>query len=241
MLANPSAGTWIEGITSSNQYPFGGGDGSSQAQAYEISTPEQLAQLSYNTKNGEYYTNKYFVMINDIDLVGKDWVKIGTDQTAGFNGYFDGNNHKIHNLTISSLHFNKSHGHGLFGSLLSSGVIANLTIESGLISPEETPENNVDFGGIAGYSAGLILNCINKATIAVPFDDVWIRAGGITGSSDYSASVKNSYNQGNISIGNLGFAGGIVGEHLNGTENTTYDNCHNSGDINGTNWIHKFY
>ncbi|MDH7478572.1 MAG: right-handed parallel beta-helix repeat-containing protein, partial [Syntrophomonadaceae bacterium] len=52
---------WSDLIFSTSQYPFGGGDGSSEEQAYEISTPEQLAQLAYNVNAGNNYLNRFFV------------------------------------------------------------------------------------------------------------------------------------------------------------------------------------
>jgi hypothetical protein len=90
---------WTDGITDTNQYPFGGGNGTSQVQAYEISTPEQLAQLAYNVNAGSDYSNKYFKLTADIDLLGKEWTPIGyrfyPGAERGFNGIFDGNNKTI--------------------------------------------------------------------------------------------------------------------------------------------------
>ena len=228
--------TWADGITTTNQHPFGGGDGTSPAEAFEISSSYQLAQLAYNVNNGNAYSGTYFKLTSDLDLSGKEWVRIGKDYTNGFNGVFDGNQHKIEGLTITRLHLGNGYGHGLFGVLLSEGEISNLTIQSGEIHPVQTPESNVGFGSIAGYSFGQIKNCQNFVDITADFDDVWVLAGGIAGMSDYGADFMNCVNAGDVTIGNLGFAGGIIGYHLNGTDQTFYSNCHNSGTISGTSY-----
>jgi hypothetical protein len=228
--------TWADGITTSDQYPFGGGDGTSASEAFEISSPYQLAQLAYNVNNGNTYSGRYFKLTSDLDLSGKEWVRIGKDYTNGFNGTFDGNEHKIEGLTITRLHLGIGYGHGLFGVLLNEGEISNLTIQSGVFHPSETPESNVGFGSIAGYNFGQIINCHNFVDLTADFDDVWVFAGGIAGMSDYGADILYCSNAGDVTIGNLGFAGGMIGYHLNGTDQTFYSNCHNSGAISGTGY-----
>lgn len=234
--ATPSPDIWGSEIIGVDMYPFGGGDGSSASQAYEISTPEQLAQLAYDANHGNVYSGKYFTLTADLDLSGRNWTKIGNGYYNGFDGTFDGNGHKIDGLTITRSQSDTTYGDGLFGVVSSNGVIKNLTIESGLITQEGVPGYDVIFGGITGYNYGTIINCVNKATIRAEVDNVWVYGGGMAGMSDWSASFINCRNEGDITIGNLGFAGGIIGYHLNGGANTRYENCHNSGNISGTDF-----
>jgi len=228
---------WGIGIGSTNDYPFDGGDGTSMEEAYEISTANQLAQLAYNVNNGDSYTGKYFKLMNDIDLSEKEWVPIGVGYNKAFNGTFDGKGYTIEGLTITLPH--SGNGYGLFGYVQENGVISNVNMGNGLITFNESPGSSKGFGGIAGYSDGFITNCTNKVDIILNYND-WSYAGGIVGmgnsdinSYNWSGSIDGCYNEGSITIGDRGSAGGIIGDQLNANQYTYFNNCGNSGEIIG--------
>ncbi len=81
---------------------YAGGTGTN-IDPYLISTPEQLALLAHQI-NHDSNTEKCFKLTNNIDLAGHDWVPIGigaTDARKRFEGWFDGNNKVIFNMTIT--------------------------------------------------------------------------------------------------------------------------------------------
>jgi len=225
---------WGIEIESTDLYPFDGGDGTSEATAYEISTENQLAQLAYNVNNGNNYSGKYFKLTSDIDLSGKEWVPIGKDYNHRFMGNFDGDNFKIEGLTITTISY--SENYGLFGYLGENGDVSNLIIESGKIELTESPANSIGIGGVAGYSTGLISNCTNKIDIIADHNSE-IYAGGIVGignsSTSWSGKIENCYNEGDIILGDKGAAGGIIGAQFNSNSYTYIRNSSNKGNITG--------
>ncbi len=68
---------------------------------YRIETPRQLAWVAQKVNDG---TLKYkvFILMDDIDLAGKEWTPIGNGSNA-FTGCFRGNNNTISNLTITGM------------------------------------------------------------------------------------------------------------------------------------------
>lgn len=83
---------------------FAGGDGTEQS-PYLIETPEQLAKIANDVHLGNStYSGVYFELAADIDLAGNNWLPIGYNMTGNsniiFDGHFEGNGHKIMNLTV---------------------------------------------------------------------------------------------------------------------------------------------
>ena len=89
-----AANTW-DGASVSEE--FSGGDGS-ERNPWQIHSPQDLALLSRQVNEGEAFTGQYFILMNDIDLGGKEWSPIGTSDDISFRGTFDGNSHLISNL-----------------------------------------------------------------------------------------------------------------------------------------------
>ena len=229
---------WTDGIASNNQFPFGGGDGSSLAQAYAISSPEQLAQLAYDVNAGNNYQNKYIVLTADINLTGRQWVPIGKAYGVRFEGNFDGCGHSISGLTMT-----KSSGadaYGLFGNNGISGVIADITVLSGEITFTVSP-GSYSFGTIAGHNLGLVDSCVNKIDVtAILGESDWTYVGGIVGTGEadsssyaWSGRISNCRNEGTVTLGPLGSVGGIIGNQWGGNTYTRIINCSNIGDVTG--------
>lgn len=97
---------------------------------FEISTPEQLATLTYyvDTYPRDEEDDQFFVyveILNDIDLEGYNWAPLGDDSRADymeghlFKGIFCGNGYVIRNLTIN----NGGYCSAFFGEIYSSTVV----------------------------------------------------------------------------------------------------------------------
>ena len=191
------------------------GTGTSEDEPYEISTADQLKQLSVYVNGGQDCANTYFRLMADINLDGSaenPWMPIGNDGTR-FKGSFDGNNHTVSGLYIDIFADNV----GLFGYINSEGTVKNLGV-SGYI---KASSSNSEVGGIAGTSYGTITGCHSACEI---------EGGGYTGGivGWNRATVSDCYNTGSISDAER--AGGIVG-HNSGN----ISDCYNAGAVSGTN------
>lgn len=209
------------------------GQGSS-GNPFIIDTAEELAGLASLANGGNTFANQYIKLGADIDLAGKEWVPIGTNDSH-FSGIFDGDSHVISNLTI----YTESNGcAGLFGNMgLYWGTcgIKNLGVVDVNIGGE------VRYGGaMAGYVANngfykhaVFDNCF--ATGSISSESLHAQLGGLFGSIDIantdnsSITVSNSYTACNISavstdnqIYYTRFVGGMFGKiERFGNPNTT--------------------
>ena len=208
------------------------GDGLSDATAYEIRTPAQLARLAEMVNSGDAVAGgSYFKLTADIDLSsygsrwnsGKGWIPIGT-ASHSFSGHFNGANHTINGLYINDSELDFA---GLFGVIIGGGTVQNLNVEvnitggnhvggitggigyySGIINCSVTGNvsGGVSVGGVAGQSSGTVTNCY--ATSAVSGSDI---VGGVVGSVSHNGIVTGCYAAGAVS-GNFS-VGGVAG-HL---------------------------
>ena len=97
---------------------------------YQISNARDLAFVAYmiNVLNNKDYASANYILKKDIDLVGKFWVPIGTEDTP-FNGYFNFDGFKIFGITLQP---------GIEEEGLSySGVFGDLGANAGFL------ENNI--------------------------------------------------------------------------------------------------
>jgi hypothetical protein len=205
---------WTDGITAANQYPFGGGDGTSAAQAYEISVPEQLAQLAYNVNAGNDYSGKYFKLTANINLLGKEWTPIGyrfyPDYERGFNGTFDGNGYSISKLSIGTADEPEAGGDqtqaGLFGATKYDAVLKNVSIEVNICTDSVT-----SVGALAGYSESneVISGCSASGSV-VSTGSGDLRIGGLIGDST-GASILNCSSDVDVTASGGTAIGGVIG------------------------------
>ena len=190
--------------TKSQTWPPTGmaGDGFSETTAWEITTPEHLAALAayVNAGNGSYTYEKYYILMNDIDLT--NW-QIIEDDTCGwkpignfgnfFRGNFNGNKKIIKNLKI-----NRSDESfvGLFGCIWYASI-NNLGVEDCDIVGYES------VGGLVGSCGGLISNCYVTGNVKG-----YYQIGGMAGNI-YDATIVNSRSGCNV-CGDFA-VGGLVG------------------------------
>lgn len=203
----------------------------SSAQAYNLTTAEQLAGLAQLVNDGTSdFSGKTITIGADIflnDTTGASdgswskkshrmWTPIGT-QSNPFKGEFDGlagkKNRKIYGLYINDTTKNYV---GLFG--YTNGVkISNLDLQVGAINGR----NNV--GALIGYAVGGSLENVHAELSVVGKDSV----GGLAGTFPYvDESTVNAVVKGH------NYIGGVVGVALG-----TLTNCSYKGSVYGNNYV----
>jgi len=194
-----------------------------------LETDVNLAGRTYSTA----------VIAPDVNNANYDF-----DGTA-FTGVFDGNDHKILNLTIDGGAGNEYLG--LFGYIGEDGEVRNLGLKGGSVSGSGSYwcEN---VGGLVGWNDGTISNCYSTGSVS---GDAGV--GGLVGLNSYWAVVSNCYSAGDVN--GVGYVGGLVGENWFGTISDSYStgsvngggyvgglvglsrgtisNCYSTGDVNG--------
>lgn len=169
-----------------NHYGFEG-EGTYES-PYLIQNADDLIKLSDAVNNGNYFACVYFMQTNDIDMSScNNFTPIGTQESNYmFRGIYDGNGHKLLNLTIDGSVLDSKFG-GLFGRL--GGVVMNLGIESGRISGDYVGS----FAVVNGTDDAMIINCYNRSDLYAIH-----RCGGI---ADYfpSGSILGCANYGHLS------------------------------------------
>lgn len=113
----------------------------SKINPYQIKTKADLLAMPSQLEAG--YT-KYFELLADIDLQGEAWTPINTDATAFKGMNFEGNNHKISNLTVDS-----DAEYASFAGIL-MGSFKNVTFENPSVTANVDAVSTV--GVLAGYA-----------------------------------------------------------------------------------------
>ena len=237
---------------------FAGGIGT-EADPYQITTAAQLIYLRNQVNSGKDYAGQYFRLDADLDMASKTFGNsigyINSSYKAYyFDGHFDGNNHTISNLTITS-----TNGYtALFGNVgngTNESVISNLTLSGVNITRTATSygaaalvgqakkvkiENCIIESGTitskGGYTAGfvatkasggtlIITNCVNRATIAYTGTSGSAITGGICAEAA-SGSITGCVNYGDVTS-TKGFSAGILAKG----NSAVIEQCANYGDI----------
>ncbi len=177
------------------------------------------------------YWNGYSRLDTDVNLQGRIYTGavIAPDvnnldssfEGTAFTGVFDGNDHKILNMTIDTAGLGSNYL-GLFG-YIDDGEVWNLGIEGGSV------RGNIALGGLLGGNLyGTIANCYSTASVSGGDNSGLI--GGLMG-FNYAGSVSNCYSKGDVN----GFeeVGGLVGNNFFGS----FSNCYSKGDVNGVWYV----
>ncbi len=200
-------------------------------EAKTIRTVEELMAIDLDGK---------YILMNDISLDEAEWIPLGTSTTP-FSGFFDGNGYTISNLKITSQH----NYFGLFG--YNTGTIQSVGIETTIFSSYVRLSGAVYSGSLAGYNAGMIMNCYADAVniILNTNPDLGVAvgyAGGLVGYN--SGMVSYCYSSGTqVSISSLSrmsptyaYSGGLVGLNNNGTIANSYSAINRvCGSYSGSN------
>lgn len=228
---------------------YGGGSGTA-LDPYQIRTPEQMNTIGANPADWA----SCFKLMADIDMsvyTGTQYNIIG-NWTTKFTGTFDGDNHKIRNLTYSTT---TSVGWtGLFG-FTNSATLKNVGLENvnlytrgpnvgGLVGVGQTSTitncystgtvtssfeatSSVAGGLVANQSGGTITNCYSAVSVTA-CDTYFTTAGGLVGTQS-SGTITNCTSTGvaTSSASGVSYAGGLVGNQPGGT----ITNCCSTGSI----------
>ncbi len=176
-------------------------------QDIEISSVEDLIQLSQNCRLDSWSVDKRVILTKDISVYGQDFSSIRI-----FGGYFEGRGHTISGFSGGS----KESFVGLFNTTAQTAVISNLNVE-GDINPGGSP---MVVGGIVGDNYGLIENCSFAGTIKGK-DYI----GGIAGFNETYGSIVGCSFYGRAT--GVHYTGGICGENAGAVAF-----CVNAGNVN---------
>jgi len=193
---------------------FAGGDGS-QGDPYQITTAEQLQEISNNLTD-------YFILTQNIDALGtSSWNSgagfepIGAD--TPFTGNLDGQGYKITSLFINR---STNSNVALFATIGEGGVVDSLGIDQGDI----TGASNT--AGLAGENYGTITNSYYNGSVTGSS-----QVGGLVGQN--GGDITASYSTGSVTATGSDI-GGLVGNHNLKTISKSYSTSSvNGGDNAG--------
>ena len=160
--------------------------------SYTVYNADGLMNIAELVNGGK--TDINITLDKNIDLTGKDWTPIGTSFDNSYTGTFDGGDHTITGLTITT----KDQFVGLFGYLNRAGTVKNVVMEGIQITSNHMFGNT---GGVAGFSWGTIENCSVSGSVSGTKCVGGVvgaqKAGSITGCSS-SATVKGTVDVGGV-------------------------------------------
>lgn len=193
---------------------------------YPVASPENLEWLLQQLNNGQVANNSYIELTSNVNMSGKTAIPINN-----FNGTFDGQNHRITNLSLSSTGTNM----GLFMSVNKNATVKNLTIANSTVS------GNTATGAIAGNVSGVVDNCHNVNTTVTGTESVGgisgiIRTGGVISNCTNSGTISStaapaSASNSNKNVTGIGGIVGTVGIRSTNGDAITIENCVNDGMV----------
>ena len=222
-----------------------------------ISTSADLTAFAAAVNSGNSFSGKTVKLAADITLSGA-WTPIGTATRSGktasgatFSGIFDGQNHTISGLTIST--GADSAAIGLFGAVSggtvkdlkltdvsisvaaneNTGAVCGLLLDGGTVKNCEV-SGSVSANNCAGIVgrlmvSGTISNCVNHAAITATGSGS--NAGGIVCKAYYTKSEKEMSIVGCANDGAISASYDVGGIAALSAANIT--DCQNRGDVTG--------
>lgn len=159
------------------------------------------------------------VLTKDIDLESREWTPI-----KDYSGNFEGNNHTVSNLNITS----GSEKIGLFGSI-KNGNVSNIILNGSITLSNDATHIGSVIGEIDGGSVKNVASYVNIKNT----DSTLVHVGGIIGSVDNGVTnIEKCMYFGNMDIYNsYNCIGGVVAYSSGGAR---INNCANLGNITAT-------
>ncbi len=172
---------------------------------YQIATAEDLGAV------GRYSRYAWYKLADDVNLVGTTWADA---PIPVLRGYFNGNGHRIVNLTIDG---GSVENLGLFGRVETGAYVYDL----GLDGVSVTASGHVtNVGGLIGTNAGTVLSCYVAGVISAGPDS--LACGAIVGTNG-RGGVADSYAAATVlAYGSQTRTGGLVGINRTGTISGCY-------------------
>lgn len=216
---------------------------------YTVTSAEGLKNIA-KLVNEEWKSDINITLTDDIDLKDIDWTPIGIDDKHQYIGTFDGGDHTITGLTVTT----SDQYAGLFGCIGDGSTVKNVTLKDVKIESNHSSGNvggvagwsygNIEYcsvsgsvssnstaGGVVGYqSDGAITGCNSSATV-----NAGNIAGGVAGGTNSGASLTGCYATGDVTLESINqyynFAGGVVG---NNGSSSTLKACYAWGNVTGS-------
>ena len=233
--ASVNTTTWSIGFNGDYTYPyltFQGEPFSEQIPALtndEINSINLINQgfnLIYTRADLEaVVSGEDYILMNDIDLSGSDWIPIGWDSNSSeiipYSGIFDGNGYSINNLNIDEASKNDL---GLFAQISQASILELYIINFNITG-------NDRIGSVAGSVEDTQLVTLTNITLTGIIDaDQFV--GSLIGKIDASdVSMSNIYVNSNLNLSTQ--SGGLVGR-IQQQSNVSLDNFIQIGIITGS-------
>lgn len=154
-------------------------------------------------------------LTKDIDITGREWTPVGTDEFHQYYGTFDGGNHTITGLTVN---LPNQINTGMFGFLGRGGMVKHLTLKD----VDITGRDNA--GGVVGCNISKLIECQVDGIVTSTGSSG--KAGGVVGNN--IGDIIDCYATGFVNATDFGVAGGVVG--INGGDIT---GCHATSIVTG--------
>lgn len=175
-----------------------------------VSTGEQLAGIQQAVKGNSSFLGYNFALKNDIDASAvTEYKAIGS--TDGFTGTFDGRDHRIIGLNVTSSNA------GIFDTIGEGGKVEDLRVYSGTFSGTDNA------GAVAGINNGTISNVTTFGNV--------VTAKGSKNSTEMPGDKADS--AGTPEKVNVGAAGGIAGVNAGSIDNASVSDAVTAADGTG--------
>jgi The GLUG motif len=152
-------------------------------------------------------------------MSGRIYEPIGYCCGTGFSGSFNGNYHKIQNLSITGSSYL-----GCFGAIDSMGSVQNLGLENITIT---SGTRSAYLGGLCGVNEGTITNCYSGGSVTGGSGSCFL--GGLCG-NNYEGTITDCYATSSVTGGY--YIGGMSGKNYCGT----ITNCYSDSSVTGVNY-----
>lgn len=210
-----------------------------QETTISISSAADLVKFAQDYDNGDYEAKVPVVKLTS-DISGFTAAqKDAFNATGGigaadkkFHGTFDGDGHTIADLAVAV---------PLFSHVGPTGIVENVELTSTCsLTYSAAISADTNLGAIAGYSEGIITNCVNRGAVTCNSTSRTagvLKIGGVLGRQNASGTISNCINHGAVTCTAPGlpdiYMGGIVGtvERPASGELALIENCVNHGDV----------
>ena len=188
-------------------------------QAWLVSTPEQLASIANSVNRYQRCMSgntKRFLLVNDIDLAGFEWMPIGSTHGithSFFAGIIDGANFSIKNMTLTRdkyLYCQGFIGYMQTPSTANITTVKNVTFESPVIRvADQSKVPNVQGAAVvAGAMYSGVIDNVHVTDLDLTYDTACgkdILCGGLVGyaaaaKADNGNSISDSSVQGRMTV-----------------------------------------
>lgn len=187
---------------------------SDEADAYVISSKDDLVNLAQAVNNGNNFEGSTIKLTDNIDLQNELWTPIG-NKTNKFCGSLDGNNKTISNLKVST----DKGAQGLIGFAGGTLAVTNLTINNA----EVNSGDGSAVGAVVGKADGSKITFSNiKVTGVVKLHAKYGQVGAVLGNNPngavYASDIVVDVEEGSYvsTEGNMGnyydYVGGVFGQ-----------------------------